>query len=303
VGTWQALQEAERRRQERRASDASRARRHRAVTVASPKGGVGKTTLVANLAAYLRALREELPLLVLGLDGQDALDRTLAIDAPDGGLTLVEALRGRPVEAAAQLGQFGVRFVPSPPSREALAHALSEPGALARWLAAGVASGLVLMDTGSDLGLPTRAALAASDLVIVPVRDLGSLGEGLKLRELVPPERIRFVLFGLDLRIKFDRPDQPDVHAALLAELGRQRAEHFATFVSRSPAVEALGTTPERRPRVVLHGAPTSLVHRQLRALASEVLEVLDALEPLPEPSEPTDEGMRGLVRWVVEGS
>jgi cellulose biosynthesis protein BcsQ len=296
--TWLALREAERKR-DRRAASGSGVRRFRAITIASPKGGVGKTTLVANLAAYMRALREELPLLVLGFDGQDVLDRTLALDGAPGGVSIADALCGRRFEEAAQLGQFGVRFVASPPSREILAEALRQPNTLARWLAKEVQEGVVLMDTGSDLGPPTLAALAASDLVIVPVRDLGSLREGAKLRALAPaPERVRFALFGLDLRIKFDTPERADVLAALLAELSRQGAEHFPTFVSRSQAVEALATTPGRRPRVVLHGAPTSIVHRQLRSLTGEIMDTLDALEPLPVPIAHAEEE---LLRLVLE--
>ena len=42
----------------------------RVLTVTSNKGGVGKTTLATNLAVYFRALREDLPILLLGFDDQ-----------------------------------------------------------------------------------------------------------------------------------------------------------------------------------------------------------------------------------------
>ena len=45
------------------------------VAVSSNKGGVGKTTLATNLAVYVRALREDLPVLVVGLDDQRTCSR------------------------------------------------------------------------------------------------------------------------------------------------------------------------------------------------------------------------------------
>jgi cellulose biosynthesis protein BcsQ len=40
------------------------------LAVVSNKGGVGKTTVATNLAVYLRAMREDLPILLIGLDDQ-----------------------------------------------------------------------------------------------------------------------------------------------------------------------------------------------------------------------------------------
>jgi cellulose biosynthesis protein BcsQ len=308
MGTYRALREAERRRDERRMGDEipSRFERpFRVISVANPKGGVGKTTLVANLAVYLRAQREDLPVLVISLDGQDGLDRTLALEPHAPGPDLLGALADGDLAAATRFGQFGIEYVPSPPSREELAQALRSSRGLDALLGSRARGGLVLIDTGSELGTPVRAALGASDLAILPVRDLESLAQAERLLTLgFPRERARFALSGLDLRVKFDAPECGDVLALLLYELRVRGLQHFATAISRSPAVEALATTPDGRRRSVLHGAPGSIVHRQLHALAGEVLALVDALPSLP-PSRAASpaavlpaEG--NLARWIL---
>ena len=45
------------------------------VAVVSNKGGVGKTTVATNLAIYLRALHEELPVALVTLDDQSIVER------------------------------------------------------------------------------------------------------------------------------------------------------------------------------------------------------------------------------------
>jgi hypothetical protein len=45
--------------------------------------------------------------------------------------------------------------------------------------------------------------------------------------------------------------------------------------VSSSPKIESLHTNPDRVTRSILHGAPSSLVHRQMQHLADEVLAIL----------------------------
>lgn len=83
---------------------------HTVVAVVSPKGGVGKTTVVANLGAALGQIGS--PALLVDLDPQNALRLHLQmpVDQPDG--LSVQALGGRPVADAIFRSPFGVAVLP-----------------------------------------------------------------------------------------------------------------------------------------------------------------------------------------------
>ncbi|MDD2338039.1 MAG: P-loop NTPase, partial [Geobacteraceae bacterium] len=49
------------------------------ITISSEKGGVGKTTLAINLAIYLKALSEDLPVSVVSLDNHFTVDKMFSI--------------------------------------------------------------------------------------------------------------------------------------------------------------------------------------------------------------------------------
>jgi cellulose biosynthesis protein BcsQ len=256
----------------------------RMLTVTSNKGGVGKTTLAVNLAVYLRALREELPILALSLDDQSTLDRVFSFQGDAPKETVATALRAGNFASAIRTGQFGVRWVPSAPDIAALKREIDDPLQLQAALDRTGWRGLVLVDTKADLEILTRNAIAASDLTLVPVTDDASLQEAVKVFELldqwaIPRDRARIVLSMVDLRVKFRQGEARDVLSLLLAEIRRRGLPLLESFLSSSPKVATLTTNPEGRALSILHGAPGSLVHRQMVHVAREVLGILGDLD------------------------
>lgn len=265
----------------------------RVITVASNKGGVGKTTLATNLPVYVRALHEDLPILVLGLDDQDLIGRMFALDGSKPARTVLEALRDRDLVPAIQLGQYGVHYVPPSPVISNLEAGLRDPFVLRDLLVRSGWAGLVVIDTKSDLGTLTQSAIAASDLVLLPVSDRTSLDQAERIYALFdawgrPRERARVLLSLIDRRVKYATGAQDDILGLLVAEARRRTYPLLDGFVSRSPKIESLYTNPEGRAQSILHGAHGSLIHRQLAHLAVDVLRLLDELGPLASYGTPT---------------
>jgi chromosome partitioning protein len=253
----------------------------RVLTVTNNKGGVGKTTIAANLAVYLRALREDLPILILGLDDQTTLDRMFELGPGPVGADVTSALRRGTFAPAIRLGQYGVHYVPSCRDISVPKRFVDQPFFLQTVLQHTGWRGLVILDTKSDFEILTRNALAASDLALVVVKDRPSLVEAEKVYAQLeawgrPRERARVVLSMVNLRVKYEVPGKPDILALLLSEIRRRGFPLLESFISCSPKVESLCTNPEATTRPVLSAAPNSLVHRQLHHLAHDVLKLLE---------------------------
>jgi cellulose biosynthesis protein BcsQ len=274
----------------------------RVLTVANNKGGIGKTTIAANLAVYLRALREDLPILILGLDDQPILDRMFEFGPQPEGGDVASALRRGTFAPAIRFGQYGVHYVPSCRDVSVPKRFVEQPFFLQTVLQQTAWRGLVILDTKSDFEILTRNALAASDLALVVVKDWPSLVEAEKVYAQLeawgrPWESARVVLSMVNLRVKYEVPGKPDILALLLSEIRRRGFPLFESFVSCSPKVESLCTNPDATVLPVLTAAPKSLVHRQLHHLAHDVLKLLERIGLRGEAPQARSAGGEAPVR------
>jgi chromosome partitioning protein len=254
------------------------------ISVTSNKGGVGKTTLACNLAVYLRAMQEDLPILILTLDDQLVLDRMFSTDGRASEPNLLDAIRSGNLLSAIKLGQFGIHYISASPDAAKLKNTTTDHFHLQRVLERTGWEGLVIIDTKSDFEILTQNAVMASDLAMVAVKDYTSLLEAERVFGLLesmnrPKQTARIVLSLMDLRVKF-RTGPANVLELLVSEVRKRGYPLFESFLSRSAKVEALHTNPEELVHSIMHGAPNSVTHRQMTMLAQEVLGILDLSQP-----------------------
>ncbi|HIJ96848.1 MAG TPA: AAA family ATPase [Desulfuromonadales bacterium] len=252
------------------------------ITISSEKGGVGKTTLATNLAIYLKAMREDLPVTVVSFDNHFTIDKMFALTQSGTTDADVHALMmGAPAGEVVRTGQYGVSYIPSSPELSDTHERFKGPMTLTRMLAESGLSGIVIIDTRPDLNILTQNALYAADRVLIPVKDLPSLENCKNIFALfdqrgIDKKSLSLIPCLIDSRIKFEGifKDQKTLLRAIAVNRGYRCLD---TFISKSPKVESLNTNPDGKIYPILTYARGTEVHGQFMEITRDVLRSLDA--------------------------
>ncbi|MCA9596760.1 MAG: AAA family ATPase [Myxococcales bacterium] len=232
----------------------------RRIAISSQKGGTGKTTISLNLALSM-AERGTRTLLV-DLDPQGGIGHSLSRGDTDL-VGLADVLMGAcsPGEAVLETKLAMLSLLPRGRLDAVDAcefeQALLRPGVLAEALeAVEKPFDVVILDTPSGVGMPTRAALAVSHFALVPVQgeplSLRSIGQMLRVIEHVKgKENPNLQLLGI-LPTMVERQNEASLNVLITAwrELGGvletviPRADVFAKASEAGLPLAYLGGKP-----------------------------------------------------------
>jgi chromosome partitioning protein len=247
----------------------------RVTACTNQKGGVGKTTTVINLAAYLALSGTRT--LVIDLDPQGNATSGLGVDRRSLERSSYDALVDRvPIgDLVVDTAIDGLDLVPSTPALSGAEIELVEVTARERRLAASLANlngryDRVLIDCPPSLGLLTVNALTAADGVLIPIQTEYYALEGLS--QLV--NTIRRVREGLNPRLELDGVllTMYDARTRLSAQVAAEVRRHMNGTVYRTvvPRSVRLSEAPSHGMPIALYD-PGSRGATAYRELAGEV--------------------------------
>jgi chromosome partitioning protein len=250
----------------------------RIYTLANQKGGVGKTTTVINLGAYLAQMGQRV--LVIDLDPQANATSSLGVDKRAVlGSTYDALLNGDvPVSSILFNERLQLALLPSSPSLAGAEIELVEESSREFRLRGALESvdgkyDYILIDCPPSLGILTvNGLIAARDGVLVPVQCEYLALEGLgQLTQTI--ERVQSALFP-GLRVRGVILTMFDPRTRLSADVVREVNNHFPGQVFKSivPRSIRLAEAPSYGLPISSY-SPSSVGANAYAALAKELLE------------------------------
>ncbi len=245
------------------------------LAVCSSKGGVGKTSIAANLAAVLGQRGR---VLAVDADPQDSLGRAFGVVAKGREDSLAGLLEDPDADARAAVRREvapGVDLLPAHTSLEAVGVALASQGGLVTGIRRVLRPLLadydhVVLDTHGDLGNLTLAAVAAADSVLTvftsdPGSALGAARVAAFLEQHRRFENTSAVLVGVACSL-WDREGR-----AAREVFGALEGTELPVLATRIPLSRRVPSSTLAKRPVVL-SAPGSSVALAYAALADELI-------------------------------
>jgi chromosome partitioning protein len=241
--------------------------------VANQKGGVGKTTTVVNLGAYLGALGAR----VLLVDCDPQANTTSFLGVRPSGKTLYDVLvnGAAAADAVTPAQSKGIDLLPASPDLAGAELELLDaerPDGMLRAALSGLGTryDYIFLDCPPSLGLLTLNALVAADAVLVPVQCEYLALEGLA-RLLNTLERVR-AQSNPDLRIFGLVMTMYDGRTTLAQQVAEEVRRHYPrlTFKTVIPRNVRLSEAPSFG-RSILDYDPYSRGAQAYQALAMEL--------------------------------
>ena len=271
------------------------------LVLATAKGGVGKTTISANLAAVAAARGRQV--VVVDLDAQGNLGSDLGVDDHDQGQGLLDAALGGSLPRLFPTGRQGLSLIPGGEAtarRQVSADPARLPTMLLRALAPVTEGAQVIIDTAPSAVSPLAdAALRVARWLLIPTRcDRKSLaGIPTMLARVVaapPSQRVQpvgIVLFDVPARataIVAETRQQlqeqlggafPVLAVTIRSAVKAQRdASNVGIVAAEYAAIASRYPTWIDAPR---HAKPKLSFARNARALASDYQRLSDEIEQL----------------------